>query len=98
MLVLTRKQGQSFLLGSSIEITILEVNGDKVRVAIDAPREVSILRKELAEAAIANQESRISAPLSPGSLAGLKETLTDHKEADKGKGEEPKDESKKTEL
>lgn len=57
MLVLTRKPGQGFLIGDQIEVTILETSGDKVRVAVQAPREVSVLRKELAEAGRANLES-----------------------------------------
>lgn len=49
MLILTRKTGQGFTIGADIEITITEVSGDKVRVGIDAPREVKILRSELAQ-------------------------------------------------
>lgn len=57
MLILTRKQGEAFLLGKEIEISILEVSGDKVKIAIDAPKEIKILRKELAEAEKINQEA-----------------------------------------
>ena len=47
MLVLTRKKGQSVVINDNIEITILEVQGDQVRLGIDAPRDVSIHRKEV---------------------------------------------------
>ena len=47
MLVLTRKKGQSVIINDNIEITILEVQGDQVRLGIDAPRDVSIHRKEV---------------------------------------------------
>jgi carbon storage regulator len=47
MLVLTRKKHQSIMVGDSIEISILDVVGDKVRIGIDAPREVSVYRKEV---------------------------------------------------
>lgn len=57
MLIITRKQGESFLIGDNVEISIVEINGDKVRVAIDAPREVAVLRKELIEAAKSNKEA-----------------------------------------
>ena len=57
MLILTRKQGEAFLLGKEIEISILEVSGDKVKIAIDAPKDIKILRKELAEAEKINQEA-----------------------------------------
>jgi carbon storage regulator len=47
MLVLTRKPDQSIMVGGDIEITILEVRGEQVRVGIRAPRDVSIHRKEV---------------------------------------------------
>lgn len=46
MLVLTRKLEESLLLGGEIRITVLGVSGDKVRLGIDAPRNVKILRGE----------------------------------------------------
>lgn len=49
MLILTRKTGQGFRIGDDIEITITEISGDKVRVGIDAPKEIKILRTELSE-------------------------------------------------
>ena len=47
MLVLTRNEGQSIKVGDHIEVHISEVNGSQVKVAIEAPREVKILRSEL---------------------------------------------------
>ena len=47
MLVLTRKTDQSIMIGTDIEITILEVRGEQVRVGIRAPRAVAIHRKEV---------------------------------------------------
>ena len=49
MLVLTRKPGEKILVGSNITITILEVNGPKMRIGIDAPDDIAILRAELCE-------------------------------------------------
>lgn len=49
MLILTRKTGQGFRIGDDIEITVTEISGDKVRVGIDAPRDIKILRSELSE-------------------------------------------------
>lgn len=57
MLILTRKQGESFLLGENIEISIAEISGDRVRIAINAPKDVKILRKELKEAGELNREA-----------------------------------------
>ena len=44
MLVLSRKKGESIWLGDDIEITISEIKGDQVRIAINAPKNVTILR------------------------------------------------------
>jgi carbon storage regulator len=47
MLVLSRKQNQSILIGDDIAITVVQVQGNRVRLAIDAPKHVSIHRDEL---------------------------------------------------
>jgi carbon storage regulator len=58
MLVLTRKKGESIMLGEDIEIVILEIDGDSVRVGIKAPKDVEVYRKEIYNAIQAsNQEA-----------------------------------------
>jgi carbon storage regulator len=47
MLVLTRKTNQSIMIGDDVEVTVLAVTGDKVRVGISAPRDVPVFRKEV---------------------------------------------------
>lgn len=47
MLVLTRKTNQSIMIGDEIEISILSVSGDKVRIGIAAPKDVAVFRKEV---------------------------------------------------
>ena len=47
MLALTRKKGESLILNNDIEITVLEVRGDQVKLGIAAPKSVSIYRKEV---------------------------------------------------
>ena len=47
MLVITRKEGESILIGEDIEITISKISDGSAKVAINAPREMTILRKEL---------------------------------------------------
>ena len=47
MLVLSRKPGEKIHIGSCITITVVQVKGSKVRVGIDAPEEVSVVRGEL---------------------------------------------------
>lgn len=49
MLVLTRKPDQSIMVGNEIEITVLEVRGEQVRIGIRAPRNVTVHRKEVFE-------------------------------------------------
>lgn len=83
MLVLTRKQGQGFLLGDDVEITLLEINGDQVRIAIKAPKELRILRKELAETGTSNQEAILEALPKADELSELKSLLLKHESRDK---------------
>jgi carbon storage regulator len=47
MLVLTRKQKQSIMIGDDIEVTVLAVAGDKVRIGIQAPRDIPVFRNEV---------------------------------------------------
>ncbi len=47
MLALARKVNQSIVIGNDIEITLLEIKGDQVKIGIEAPKSVSIYRKEL---------------------------------------------------
>jgi carbon storage regulator len=47
MLVLTRKSNQSIMIGDDIEVSVLSVTGEKVRVGIQAPREIPVFRKEV---------------------------------------------------
>lgn len=49
MLVLTRKLNQSIIIGDEIEITVLEVRGEQVRIGISAPKNVAVHRKEVYE-------------------------------------------------
>lgn len=47
MLILNRKIGETIIIGEDIEITILELEENRVKIGIDAPRDISILRKEI---------------------------------------------------
>ena len=49
MLALSRKKGESLVINNNIEVTILEVKGDQIKLGIKAPREISIYRKEVYE-------------------------------------------------
>lgn len=47
MLVLTRKANQSIMIGDGIEVSVLSIVGEKVRIGIQAPRDVAVFRKEV---------------------------------------------------
>ena len=47
MLVLTRKSNQSIMIGDDIEISVLAIMGEKVRIGIEAPRSVPVFRREV---------------------------------------------------
>jgi carbon storage regulator len=47
MLVLTRKSNQSIMIGNDIEVSVLAIMGEKVRIGIQAPRDVPVFRKEV---------------------------------------------------
>lgn len=49
MLVLTRKKGQSLMIGNDIEISLIDIQGDQVRIGINAPKSIPIHRKEIYE-------------------------------------------------
>ena len=50
MLVLSRQSDETIIIGDNIRITIVEVRGDKVRIGIDAPRDVTVHRQEIYDA------------------------------------------------
>ncbi|HLK57578.1 MAG TPA: carbon storage regulator CsrA [Chthonomonadaceae bacterium] len=62
MLVLTRKPDQSIMVGKDIEITVLEVRGEQVRLGIRAPRTVTVHRKEVFEQIKEENQSASATP------------------------------------
>lgn len=57
MLVLTRKPGEKIFIGDNMSLTVVEIKGDSVRIAVDAPREIKIYRGEIYEAIIAENKA-----------------------------------------
>ena len=70
MLILQRKEGETLLIGDEIEVTVLSVEAGRVRLAVQAPRNITILRSELKVAAQANREAADEAA-SPLELLGV---------------------------
>lgn len=60
MLVLSRKKNESVVINDKIVVTVIEVRGDKVRLGIEAPRDVSVHRQEVLEA-ILNEKLKFAA-------------------------------------
>jgi len=78
MLVLSRRVGESIVVGDEITVTILEVRGDVVRVGIQAPRSVAVHRAELlAELAETNQAA---ASPSDDAIASLARAVKDRRD------------------
>ncbi|UUZ82635.1 carbon storage regulator CsrA [Paenibacillus sp. P26] len=76
MLILSRKKGQSIMLNHNIEIVISAVEGDQVKIGINAPSEVHVLRKEIY---LAVQESNREAAETKMDLAELRKLTLPNK-------------------
>jgi carbon storage regulator len=74
MLVLTRKSHQSIMIGDDIEVSVVSVAGEKVRVGIEAPRAVPVFRKEVYLEI--QQESRAGAASARGEVDEALKRLT----------------------
>jgi carbon storage regulator len=69
MLVLSRREAQSIVIGGNIVVTVVSVRGDQVRLGIDAPRSITVHRQEVALAIeAANREALAQGDFDPTSL------------------------------
>ncbi len=69
MLVLSRQREETIMIGDEIEITVVDIRGDKVRLGITAPTRIAVHRKEVYEAI--RQENERAAKVKSGDLAGF---------------------------
>jgi carbon storage regulator len=69
MLVLSRQRDETIIIGDDIEITVVDIRGDKVRLGVTAPKEISVHRKEVYDAI--RRENREAAQVKPEDLSGL---------------------------
>jgi carbon storage regulator len=72
VLVLTRKSNQSIMIGDDIEISVLAIMGEKVRIGIEAPRSVPVFRREVYVEIQEDQETPEELPDVDRALEGLK--------------------------
>lgn len=84
MLILRRKVGETLLIGDQIKITVLDAGDGGARLAIDAPKEISVLRSELVRAVDANRD----AANEQGEPQRLLEVLDAQKKSRKEKAED----------
>ena len=68
MLVLSRQRDETIMIGDNIEITVVDIRGDKVRLGITAPKSIPVHRKEVYDAI--QRENRAAAGLEPTDLTG----------------------------
>src|SRR5438874_2004734 len=70
MLVLARQRDQTIMIGDTIEVTVVDIRGDKVRIGINAPRSVSVHRKEIYDAI--KRENEEASKMRPQDLGNAK--------------------------
>jgi carbon storage regulator len=71
VLALTRKKGEAIIINNNIEITILEVRGDQIKIGISAPREIPVYRKEVYLQIEAANKEAMKAPADVEALKNL---------------------------
>lgn len=72
MLILTRKKGESIRIGDTIEIKIVAVDGDQIKLGISAPREIDIYRQEIYEAIQQENSQAVTGQLPDDVLQAMK--------------------------
>ena len=73
MLILARRIGESIMIGDQVEISVVDIKGDQVKLGIKAPSQVKVYRREVYAAIQA--ENRAAAAAAPGELPKLEELL-----------------------
>ena len=86
MLVLARQRDETIMIGNDVEVTVVDIRGDKVRLGITAPKHVSVHRKEVYDAI--RRENRAAAQVKPEDISGVGNITP------APKTEQPKDEKK----
>ena len=78
MLILQRRAGESLVIGENITVTVVSIDGARVRLAIDAPSDIPILRSELIKATAANRDSAMAEESAAAELANLLGGVLEH--------------------
>jgi carbon storage regulator len=79
MLVLMRHIGDSLMIGDQIEITVVDIQGDKVKVGINAPKDIRVMRKELLDEVRSSNAQAAEVGVSLAALAQAMAAKTEEK-------------------
>lgn len=72
MLILSRKIGESLIIDGKIEVKIVDISGDKIKLGVEAPKEVSVFRNELCKTVEENKQA--VSPVKPSALKSFLKT------------------------
>jgi len=78
--VLSRKLNETIVIGDNIRVTLLGIDGDKIKLGVDAPRDVKVFREELLEATKSTNVQALDAPIVSFDLSKIKKSNTAEKQ------------------
>lgn len=80
MLVISRKVNETFIIDENITVRILEISGDKIKIGIDAPKDIKIMRSEILETENMNREAQnLCSTIDKNKLKALSEKIYKNK-------------------